>query len=66
MQNQLPSANLPLGVTSQHSSSQLPPGSIQQTSQVMISVHCTRVLNCILLKLSLEIVVTWHIDYSWE
>lgn len=33
MQNQLPSANLPLGVTSQHSSSQLPPGSIQQTSQ---------------------------------
>ncbi|XP_078272945.1 serine/threonine-protein kinase WNK1-like isoform X5 [Rhinoraja longicauda] len=32
MQSQLPSANLPLGVTSQHSS-QLPPGSIQQTSQ---------------------------------
>ncbi|XP_055506118.1 serine/threonine-protein kinase WNK1-like isoform X8 [Leucoraja erinacea] len=35
MQNQLPSANLPLGVTSQHSSSQLPPGSIQQTSQTI-------------------------------
>ncbi|XP_032893424.1 serine/threonine-protein kinase WNK1 isoform X11 [Amblyraja radiata] len=33
MQSQLPSANLPLGVTSQHSSSQPPPGSIQQTSQ---------------------------------
>ncbi|XP_032893426.1 serine/threonine-protein kinase WNK1 isoform X13 [Amblyraja radiata] len=35
MQSQLPSANLPLGVTSQHSSSQPPPGSIQQTSQTI-------------------------------
>ncbi|XP_051886784.1 serine/threonine-protein kinase WNK1 isoform X3 [Pristis pectinata] len=33
MQSQLPSTNLPLGVTSQHTPSQPPSGSMQQTSQ---------------------------------
>ncbi|XP_072915353.1 serine/threonine-protein kinase WNK1-like isoform X13 [Hemitrygon akajei] len=33
MQSQLPSTNLPLGVTSQHTSSQLPSSSMQQTNQ---------------------------------
>ncbi|XP_072915356.1 serine/threonine-protein kinase WNK1-like isoform X16 [Hemitrygon akajei] len=35
MQSQLPSTNLPLGVTSQHTSSQLPSSSMQQTNQTI-------------------------------